>query len=458
MSRLLIVDDDETSLRTLKLHFSERGFDVATAETADSGLAALNSHRSDVVISDIRMPGRDGLSLLEDIRTSHPTTPVIMITAFHDLDSTVAAMHGGAVDYIQKPIDIDELENAVDRALIMHTEEVGDALVLDTSDADSTIIGRSHAMKEIFKSIGMVSQSRVTVLILGESGTGKELTARAIHKVSRDAAQPFVAVNCAALVETLLESEMFGHERGAFTGAVSSRKGKVELAGEGTLFLDEVGELSPRMQGKLLRLLEEREYTPVGGATAKISQARFLAATNVDLADKVAKGEFREDLFYRLNVVTLDMPALRERREDIPLLVEHLMKKINRDLHKGIRRVPSDVMEILSNQDWPGNIRELENVLMKAVVMAPGSSLSIAQLAEITDQPQVGSNLSDGPSAKATPQPQRTSAPLKEVERQHIAHVLQETRWHKGRACEILGISRPKLERRIREYGFTMSE
>ena len=454
MARLLIVDDDETSLRTLKLHFSDRGFDVRTAGDADTGLAALADHHSDVVVSDIRMPGRDGLSLLEDIRRDYPTTPVIMVTAFHDLDSTVAAMHGGAVDYIQKPIDINELEAAIDRALIMHTEESGDALVLDSGDVSGTIIGRSHAMKEVFKSIGMVSQSRVTVLLLGESGTGKELVSRAIHKVSQDAQQPFVAVNCAALVETLLESELFGHEKGAFTGAVSSRKGKVELAGEGTLFLDEVGELSPRMQGKLLRLLEEREYMPVGGTTTKHSSARFIAATNVDLEDKVAKGEFREDLYYRLNVVTINLPALRDRREDIPLLVEHLVKKINRDLRKGIRRVPGDVMAALSAKEWPGNVRELENVLMKAVVMAPGSSLSIAQLAEITttdgEWSAAETVVEDDPSANV---PQS----LKEVERQHIEQVLKDTGWHKGKACEILGISRPRLDRRIREYGLNGS-
>ncbi len=450
MTRLLIVDDDETSLRTLKLHFTDRGFDVATAGDVDGGLANLADHPSDVVVSDIRMPGRDGLSFLQDIRAEHPKTPVIMVTAFHDLDSTVAAMQGGAVDYIQKPIDIEELEAAIDRALIMHPEAVGDALVLDSGDVAGTIIGRSHAMKEVFKSIGMVSQSRVTALILGESGTGKELVARAIHKVSRDAHQPFVAVNCAALVETLLESEMFGHEKGAFTGAVSKRKGKVELADDGTLFLDEVGELSPRMQGKLLRLLEEREYAPVGGATVKVSRARFIAATNVDLAEKVAKGEFREDLFYRLNVVTIPLPALRERREDIPLLVEYLVKKINRDLRKGIRRVPGDVMDALVNRDWPGNVRELNNVLMKAMVMAPGSSLSFAQLAESIAEDGTAPPF-ETPAALTTSG--ATSATLKEIERQHIERVLDETGWHKGKACEILGVSRPRLDRRIREYG-----
>jgi transcriptional regulator with PAS, ATPase and Fis domain len=303
----------------------------------------------------------------------------------------------------------------------------------------------------------MVSQSRVTALVLGESGTGKELVARAIHTASPDAGQPFVAVNCAALVETLLESEMFGHERGAFTGAVNTRKGKVELAGEGTLFLDEVSELSPRMQGKMLRLLEEREYSPVGGTATKISKVRFITATNVDLAERARTGEFREDLYYRLNVVSIRIPPLRERRGDIPLLVEHLLKKINREIHKGIRRVPSHVMDALMAYAWPGNVRELENVLMKAVVLAQGDILNIAELpAEIVGQTTAIGATGQATVASAVRSP--SSASLKDVERDHIKQVLVEAGWHKGRACEVLGISRPRLERRIQEYGLRRDE
>jgi len=450
MPRVLIIDDEQASCRTLKLHFGQKGFDVDIAESVDQGLAVLNSTLPDVVISDIRMPGRDGLSLLAEIRDTHPDIPVIMITAFQDLDSTVAAMHGGAVDYVPKPIDLEELEAALDRALKMRDEHDSDALVLDSSDVTGTIVGRSRAMKDVFKLIGMVSQSRVTVLLLGESGTGKELVSRAVHKVSSDTDKPFIAVNCAALVETLLESEMFGHEKGAFTGAVSTRKGKVEMAGEGTLFLDEIGELSPRMQGKLLRLLEEREYAPVGGSQTKHSGARFVAATNVDLAAKVASGEFREDLFYRLNVFSINLPPLRERGEDIPLLVEHLLKKINREIHKGVRRVPADVMRALQAYDWPGNVRQLENVLMKAVVMARGDALSIAQLPEEIAGAAGGAGevmpIAEGGDSNG-------EKSLKELEREHIRRVLDSTSWHKGRTCEILGISRPRLERRLREYG-----
>ncbi|MDP6708392.1 MAG: sigma-54 dependent transcriptional regulator [Alphaproteobacteria bacterium] len=452
MPRILVIDDEEASCRTLKLHFDERGFDVETALSAVEGLEKLEGRPADVVISDIRMPGRDGLSLLGEIQSRYAGLPVIMITAYQDLESTVAAMHAGAVDYVPKPIDLEELEAAVDRAVALRADEGDDGLVVDSGAAAGTIIGRSRGMKEVFKSIGMVSQSRVTVLILGESGTGKELVARAIHKASPDAAQPFVAVNCAALVETLLESEMFGHERGAFTGAVASRKGKVELAGEGALFLDEVSELSPRMQGKLLRLLEEREYSPVGSTATKISKARFITATNVDLTERVRVGEFREDLFYRLNVVNIQLPPLRERPGDIPVLVEHLLKKINREVRKGVRRVPSEVLDTLIAYTWPGNVRQLENVLMKAVVLAQGDVLNLADLPDEIS----GDRTADSAAIRTEPETGReagSGASLKDVERHHIERVLASTSWHKGRACQILGISRPRLERRIREYG-----
>jgi len=450
MPSMLIIDDDDASCRTLKLHFGTRGFDVRTANGADGGLEMLADRVADIVISDIHMPGRDGLSLLREIRERYPNIPVIMITAFHDMENTIAAMQGGATDYIAKPIDLEELETAIDRAVVVRDEETDDALELGSGDVRSTIIGRSYAMKEVFKSIGMVSQGRVTVMVLGESGTGKELVARAIHNASPERNQPFIPVNCAALVETLLESEMFGHERGAFTGAVSARKGKVAMAGRGTLFLDEVAELSPRMQGKLLRLLEEREYTPVGGGQLMTSEARFITATNVNLTERVAAGAFREDLYYRLNVVSISLPPLRERREDIPALVEYLLKKINKDIRKGVRRVSAEVMDALMAYTWPGNIRQLENALIKAVVMAPGDSLNDIQLPGILNS----ENRKPEPSATRGESPSPAQArSLRDLERDHIESVLQSTGWHKGQACDILGISRPRLERRIKEHG-----
>lgn len=449
--KILVIDDDAASCRTLRLHYGQRGFEVDTASNAGEGLGKLLETPADVVVSDIRMPGRSGLELLEDIREHLPDVPVIMITAFQDLDSTVAAMHGGAVDYVPKPIDIGELDEAVDKALKIRAEDDSEGLIIDSGEAGGTIIGRSRAMKEIFKSIGMVSQSRVTALILGESGTGKELVARAIHMASPDAAAPFVAVNCAALVETLLESEMFGHERGAFTGAVSARKGKVEQAGSGTLFLDEIGELSPRLQGKLLRLLEEREYSPVGSSKTMRSNARFIAATNADLAARVKTGEFREDLYYRLHVVNIGLPPLRDRRGDIGPLAQHLLKRINREVRKGIRRVSSEVMDALVAHDWPGNVRQLENTLMKAVVMAQGDTLTLADLPA-----ELSGGRADGNAGAGNWQAESNAhVSLKDLERRHIAEVLFSTGWHKGQACEILGISRPRLERRLREFNIS---
>ncbi|MEN8195660.1 MAG: sigma-54 dependent transcriptional regulator [Pseudomonadota bacterium] len=451
MQKILVIDDDAASCRTLKLHYGQRGFAVDTASNANEGLGRLLEDPADVVISDIRMPGRSGLKLLQDIRERLPDMPVIMITAFQDLDSTVAAMHGGAVDYVPKPIDIGELDEAVDKALKIRAEDCSEGLVIDSGEAGGTIIGCSRAMKEVFKSIGMVSQSRVTALILGESGTGKELVARAIHMASPDATAPFVAVNCAALVETLLESEMFGHERGAFTGAVNARKGKVEQAGSGTLFLDEIGELSPRLQGKFLRLLEEREYSPVGSSKTMRSDARFIAATNIDLAARVKEGEFREDLYYRLHVVNIGLPPLRDRRSDIGPLVEHLLKRINREVRKGIRRVSSEVMDALVGHDWPGNVRQLENTLMKAVVMAQGDTLTLADLPdELTD-----GSANENAAAGTWQADQTGHVSLKDLERRHIEEVLSSTGWHKGQTCEILGISRPRLERRLREFNIT---
>ena len=446
MKHLLIVDDDQAICMTLRGHFQQRGFRVSLAHSAEDAATIAFADRLDAIVSDIRLPGRSGLELLADVKQRRPALPMIMITAFHDLEMTVAAMQGGAADYVPKPIDIGELEAAVQRALSGGGGD-GEALVLGPADGSPTqIVGRSRAMKEVFKSIGLVAQSRVTVLILGESGTGKELVARAIHQASAERDLPFVAVNCAALVENLLESELFGHERGAFTGAVNAHKGKVEQVGEGTLFLDEIAELSPLMQGKLLRILEEREYSPVGGNRVKTSNARFITATNADLAARVRAGGFREDLYYRLNVATLDLPPLRDRRSDVGLLVETLLRKINRDLRKNIRRVSGDAMACLHAYDWPGNVRQLENVLMKATVMERGDTLTLRHL-----PPEIVCASRNAAEASARPDRMPT---LRELERDHIRRVLESTGWHKGETCEILGISRPRLERRIREFGF----
>ncbi|MGB5613327.1 MAG: sigma-54 dependent transcriptional regulator, partial [Sedimenticolaceae bacterium] len=316
MSRVLVVDDDQASARTLQLHLRAGGHDTAVAHDAEAGLEAAREQRPDLVILDIRMPGRSGLELLPELKALQPAPHIIMITAFHDMDTTIEAMQQGAEDYIHKPVDIDELDAAVER--ILGSGRPGSLVpTIDVAAGRFQMVGRSRAMKDVFKNIGLVARSNTTVLITGESGTGKELVARAVHNASENADGPFVVVNCAAVVETLLESDMFGHEKGAFTGAVGRQPGKFALAAGGTIFLDEVGEMSQAMQAKLLRVLQNKEFMPLGSKTAHRTDARIIAATNVDLAEVVAKGGFREDLYYRLRVVNLHLPPLRERPEDL---------------------------------------------------------------------------------------------------------------------------------------------
>jgi DNA-binding NtrC family response regulator len=449
MTHILVIDDEPASCRTLKLHFEDRGFSVETAGAVDEGMAFIKSQPFDLVISDIRMPGRDGFSLLEEVRDLKPELPVIMITAFQDLDSTVAAMRGGAVDYVPKPIDLEELEAAVDKAVINSAEESGDDIVFGEEDKSGVVVGRSPGMQEVFKLIGIASQNRVNVLIDGETGTGKEAVARAIHNAGTIAEKPFVAVNCSSQVESFLESELFGHENAGFSGAEGKRDGKVSLASEGTLYLGEINGLSPHLQGKLLRLLEDNDFTPLGATLPQRATCRFIVASDAELGGEVAAGRFREDLYYRLGVFSITLPPLRQRREDIPMLVERLVNKISKEACKTIRRIPSDCMDILVRYDWPGNVRQLENVLMKATVVAPGDALNANLLPE---------EIVTGKKPAISAQEIVSGQTLKELERDHIHSVLVATGWHKGKACQILGISRPRLDRRIDEFGFVRDE
>lgn len=448
MNKILIVDDDKASARTLQLHLSSQGHDVRVAHDVEQGLAEAAQQQPSIIILDIRMPGRSGLEGLPDFKAALPGVHILMITAFHDMETTIEAMQNGAEDYIHKPIDIDELDAAIDKlreqpqnAADLHTR-------VDSEALSTTMIGRSRGMKEVFKTIGLVAKSPATVLISGESGTGKELVARAIHRSGGNPDRPFVVVNCAAVVETLLESDMFGHEKGAFTGALSRQVGKFALAHGGTIFLDEVGEMSPGMQAKLLRVLQYKEFTPLGAREAETTDARIIAATNEDLADKVAQGGFREDLFYRLRVVNIHLPPLRERRDDLRDLVEFLLGRINRDLRRNIQHIRGNVLAAFEAYDWPGNVRELENALMKAVALSPGDTLSLELFEEGISRcvPQTAVESSDSPPANRL-------LSLAEVEKRHVMHVLESVDWHKGRACEILNISRPRLRRMLSEYG-----
>jgi len=446
VSCVLVVDDDRASARTLQLHLRSQGHDAAVAYDAESGLAAARDQRPDLVILDIRMPGRSGLEVLPELKSLQPAPHVIMITAFHDMDTTIEAMQQGAEDYIHKPLDVDELDAAVERILGMDRADQRVPLK-DVANGRFEMVGRSRAMKEVFKTIGLVARSNTTVLITGESGTGKELVARAIHNASANAAGPFVVVNCAAVVETLLESDMFGHERGAFTGAVGRQPGKFELAEGGTIFLDEIGEMSPAMQAKLLRVLQYKEFTPLGSKTARRTDARIIAATNVDLAEQVAQDGFREDLYYRLRVVNLHLPPLRERIDDLDDLVQALLARINQELRSGITHIDQGVLDCLADYPWPGNVRELENVLLKAVALSAGNTLTADLLpAELRN----ACTLQEVPSGRSL-----DLGSLAEMERHHVARVLRATGWHRGEACEILGISRPRLRRMMREYGLS---
>jgi DNA-binding NtrC family response regulator len=477
VSRLLIVDDDRSIRRTLQKLFTDGGYEVATAADGREALEALRLGGADAVLLDLGLPEMDGIEVLGEARALPSLPPIIVITAREDMDSTVRAIQLGAYDYLVKPLDIDRLKLLVSRAVqSRETSRTLHHLVSEASAAFQVgnIIGRSTAMREIYKTIGAVSTSRASVLIQGESGTGKELVAKAIHYASEDREKPFMAVNCTAFARDLLESELFGHVRGAFTGAVVDKAGRFELAGSGTLFLDEVAEIPLELQAKLLRVLQERTFERVGDARPIALRARIVAATHRDLDDMVRRGEFREDLLYRLRVVEIRLPPLRERPEDIPLLVDTLLGRINRELHKRVRYVSQEALDAIAEYPWPGNVRELENALTRAVVLSKDDVLD-ARLLPIgrAARPDGGGagagaeapGTSDGEGeavlAGGTAAVGGASAavlPLREVERRHIAEVLGHTGWNKRRASALLDISRPTLDRKIEEFGLKRPE
>ena len=455
MDRILIVDDDRSIRELLSMHLEERGFAVVAASTGAESFRRAAESNPAAIILDMRLPDASGLDLIPELKKRAPEAPVLMITAHHDMASTILAMKAGAFDYLHKPIDIHALDVALDRALEMRRLSSGQELVTvrgGRAYALGDLVGSSAPMQRLFKDVGRVAASRASVLIQGESGTGKELLARVIHSYSAPG-RPFVAVNCSAIVETLLESELFGHEKGAFTGAVTTKVGKFELAEDGSIFLDEVGELSGNLQSKFLRVLQEREVERVGGSRTIPVRARVLAATNRDLQTEVRAGRFREDLFQRLRVVTLSIPPLRDRREDVPLLVEHLLIKINQRLHKNLRQVPRALVDQLAKRPWTGNVRELENLLMRAAVLSQGDVLLEEHLTEAAPVRGAPADGSAPPAAATSQQLEGPILSLDEVERAHIVRVYGHARGHKGETCRILGISRPTLERKLRKYG-----
>ncbi len=442
MAKIIVIDDDELIRQTLKLHLEDFKHEVFLAENAMTGIELVEKHHPNLILCDLRLPDLDGIEVLENIKLIDESAQVILITAFDDISSTISAMQKGAFDYIQKPLDISQLKIRIDRALETQTlsERISAYISEDSEEyqLENSLVGKTNSMRQIYKYIGQLSLNKVTVLIEGESGTGKELVSKIIH-YSGNKDNPFVAVNCTALSETILESELFGHVKGSFTGAIRDKKGKFELAGEGTIFLDEISEISPNIQVKLLRVLQEKEFEKVGGESTIPMKARIIAATNKDLAKLVQEGTFREDLYYRLKVFTIEIPPLRERREDIPLIVIHFLKKINRELHKNVRKVPYEVMEMLQNHIWEGNVRELENTLMQAVVLSKGDVLE----KETVLLPQLHFSKNNHYDHNRT---------LDEVEKFHIEKVLNEVKWNKQRACKILDISKPTLYSKIEKY------
>ena len=451
ISKILVIDDDRSICETLELYLTEEGYEVVTAATGTDGLNKFVETAPDVVILDIRLPDVDGFTVLEDLREEDENVKVIMITAHHDMESTITAMKGGAFDYIHKPVNVDELDMAIRKAIkSREMEKKIDGLLMEPSRHFKVgdIIGCGKEMRDIFKMIGTVSQSRTTVLIQGESGTGKELIAKVIHHNTAPD-EPYIAVNCSAIVETLLESELFGHEKGSFTGAISRKLGKFELARYGSVFLDEISEMSVNLQAKLLRVLQEMEFERVGGKDRIRVHARIIAATNKDLRTLVREGKFRDDLFYRLNIVAINIPPLRARTEDIPALVDYLLAKINIDLHKRIVGVSDEMMRIFLNYRWPGNVRELENLLVRAAVVAKGQVLIRGDFPELMEEP--GSEA--GPEAAAAKSGEGSLPTLDNIEEQYIRKVIRESGKNKGEICEILGISRPTFERKLEKYG-----
>lgn len=444
--RVLVIDDEKAIRETLEMFLVEKGLEVYQAGTGIDGLNKFVDFSPSLVILDIRLPDISGMELLKQILAHDSDAKIIMITAFHDMETTIEAMRTGALDYIRKPIDVDELDNAITKGLreIREAEMGASNLAVEYEDMDHhTIIGDSQAIRSLFKTLGLMSRHRQTVLIEGETGSGKELIAHVIHESSITRNEPFVIVDCTTLVENLFESELFGYEKGAFTGASEIKKGRIELAQGGTIFFDEVGDLNLTLQAKLLRFLEAREFTRLGGHRTLTSNARIIAATNRRLQGLVDSGQFRQDLLFRLNVLQIQVPPLRERLGDIPDLTRFFLYRINKELGTKIKRVEENALSLLRSHPWPGNVRELKNVLTKAAMEARGSVIDLEGLSSILCVPQVmGNRLS---SQKG----------FDEVQKQYILRTMDESYWNLSEAARRLGLSRPTLRKRLKAYGLT---
>ena len=451
-TRILIVEDDRSHLEILERHLARSGHEVKGVESAEKALGAVGEFKPHLVVSDLRMPGMSGFDLLQKLRADAPDIAVILMTAYDDMQTAIDAMKAGAYDYMVKPLDLDNVDEVVESVLSKLETTGGNGAKarepVDQATLESSgLVGHHPSMVEVFKIIGRVAVSSVPVLIRGETGTGKELIAKTIHANSRRSDAPFISVNCTSLPETLLESELFGHVKGAFTGAQSDRKGRFELAGSGTIFLDEIGDTSPAFQAKLLRVLQEQEFYPVGGERPRRSAARVLAATHQPIEKLVKEGTFREDLYFRLRVVEITVPPLRKRRSDIPILARHLVARAARVAERPTPSISEEVIRRLAIHDWPGNVRELENALTRAVVLAQGDTLTPEHLNLQSSVPEPGpAHDDDGPEER------ELDAVLDAAERAHVQKVLLETGGHKSQSAEILQISRGRLDRIIEKH------
>ncbi len=452
MKRILIVDDEPSIRKVLAAHLKKFGYDVDVAEDGLAAVARLEVESFHLVVTDLRMPGMDGMELLGWVREQYPGLPVILITAHGTVDTAVEAIKRGAFDYVTKPFDRDELFTAIQKALAAE-ERSGGRLQPELNRAGNAggidWIGNTPAMRDVSRLIDKVAPSPTTVLITGESGTGKELVARALHDGSDRRNEPFVQINCGAIPETLFEAELFGYERGAFTGAVTSKPGRFELANGGTLFLDEVGELPLSVQVKLLRALQERQIDRVGGIKVVPIDVRVIAATNVDLQRAAEEGRFRQDLFYRLNVIPIHLPPLRERKEDLPVLVEHFLRKFNRRLGKSVLRVDPEALAALLEHPWPGNVRELENLMERSVLLADGDTISLLDLPGL----RRGGGLAPDSDLDGLDLKEYVRVHTAKLERARILAVLEVEDHNVTRAARRLGISRKSLQTKMKEYG-----
>jgi two-component system nitrogen regulation response regulator GlnG len=469
MPTLLVVDDEPGILLAFRRAYRGSGLDVLTAESPAEGLALAESHRPDVIVLDMQLPGASGLDVFRQLRALDARTPVIFITGKSTTDTAIEAMKLGAYDYLFKPVELPQLRQVIDRAVALSRLAHVPAVVAEGGQVDAradAIIGRCPAMLEVYKAIGRVATQDVTVLIQGETGTGKELVARAIYQHSRRSAEKFLAINCAAIPENLLESELFGHEKGAFTGADRRRIGKFEQCNGGTLFLDEVGDMAPLTQAKTLRLLQEQKFERLGGNETVTTDVRVLAASNRDLEALVAQGKFRQDLYYRLGVFTIRLPALRERGDDLAILVQHYLRRFSGELGKDTQTVAPETMEVLRQYPWPGNVRELQSALKQALLRASGSVLMPEWLPEALTRrndsalaaAEDGLSMAQFIDAQiAAGSEDLYAEALRRLERMLVTKVLQHTGGNQLQAAKVLGITRGSLRNKVRELGITIS-